>query len=64
MSVSESIKVGFNWSQDWDQLFTECEQQAQTIDQDWENGSTQYNFVDNSCLVICGTFVNSYNAQN
>lgn len=63
MSIAETIKAGFNHSNDWDQLFNECKQQAQEIDQDWENGNTQYNFVDGSCIVISGSFVNSYNSQ-
>ena len=40
------------------------EDQAQEIDQDWEAETTQYNFIDNSCIVICGPCVNAYNSQD
>ncbi len=60
MSISETIKSGFNHSNDWDNLLEECQSQSREIDQDWENESTQYTFVDGSCIVICGGGVSSY----
>lgn len=63
MTIAENIKATYNRSEDWDILFDHCEDHADTIDQDWDNESTQYNFIDGSCILICGSFVSVYNAQ-
>ena len=64
MSIAETIKAAFNNSNNWDQLLADCERYASNdIDQDWDNESTQYNFVDNSCIVVSGPFVSAYNSQ-
>lgn len=61
MTIAETIKTGFNHTENWDQLFDECNLHAgEDIDQDWDNESTQYNFIDGSCIIICGSFVSTY----
>lgn len=37
---------------DWECLIKECEEKGQA-EQDWEYGTTTYNFMDGSVLIIC-----------
>ena len=41
-------------------LMDEAEEKASEVTQDWENGATEYDFVDSSVLIVCGNEVRVY----
>lgn len=72
MNIAEQIKAFHShintadgsWSiKDYEDFVDDCEQKASAIEQDWDNGSTTYTFVDGSVIVWSEQFVETYGAK-
>lgn len=66
MNTAEQIKghfsryTGSDWVIDVSALMDAAAERAQRVEQDWDNESTLYHFVDGSVLVVTGPFVSTY----
>jgi hypothetical protein len=57
MTIANQIK-SFH-ADDLNSLIAEAEEKG-VVTQDWENESTEYDFVDGSVLIICNNHVSDY----
>lgn len=58
MNIAQQIKTFHNKS--ITEMMEEAEEKATEINQDWDNESTEYDFIDGSVLIISGNYVNHY----
>jgi len=47
---------------DLNKLIEECSERG-TVTQDWQNESTEFDFVDGSVLIVCGSEINIYGSR-
>lgn len=59
-TIAENINYNFTQSLEWELLFEQCENNALTVDQDFQKGITQFNFEDDSCITVEGENVTAY----
>ena len=59
MTIAEQIKAAHA---DINDLMSEAEDLGE-VTQDWENESTEYDFIDGSVLIVCGEFVSTYGSR-
>ena len=57
MTFAQTIK---SYWQDYESAIVDAQNQAITIEQDWEYETTTYIFVDKSCLVDCNGVLTAY----
>ena len=71
MNIAEQVKATFvktNMSNgqetfDMNEIVEHCEDLTNDVDQDWESESTQFNFADNSSLVVSFDNVSAYGSK-
>ncbi len=60
MNIAEQIKAFYQ--DDLDGLMAEAEEKGE-VTQDWDNESTEYDFVDGSVLIVCNNDVFVYSSR-
>lgn len=59
-NIAEQIKT---FHTDYNEMLEEAEEAAMNIDQDWDNESTTFEFIDGSVLVVCNSEAFAYGSK-
>jgi len=58
--VDLDVSTGLEVIKDYDSFVSECEDKSEDIEQDFDNESTSYSFVDGSVIVWSGSEIRAY----
>ncbi len=61
MNIAEQVK-SFN-SEDINIMMVDAEERATQTSQDWDDGSTEYDFADGSVMIVSGSDISVYGSR-